>query len=608
MSLLEDLLSERVLVRERTLEKLSSQLRHGAGDVAQLEDALLSVLREYSTAAHGAASKAWARAHGGLSAAALVMDVGSLEFAAEVLSLLVQPSDGEHPTGLAFDPEHRVREACAKASLGCFKRLGVTHYNEIKTTLMSYVTAQLLKETAEPNGAHATAATSFDTCGHADHPQHTAAPAVQSGQLETALDCIRGAVRGMVEHEAASQAHEHATDYDQAALEIMDVMCAATLHGNRFVKEVSFFAIGECGSLISADAFRSQYASRAASVLREGLCDNWSQVRYAATVSTRMLMDKCGPSSRHEHFPTLLPAMCLNRHYVAEGVRNLSQDTWRHIFPSGAAGHLYAHLTDVVAFYEASMHHPNHAVREAAGYCMSELCTKVIGPRVRGDHPLPPHAVDAVRRVVGSASVGLKDHSWPVREACLRCVEAISGALDMAEMGPVVEDEKGLYSLLISHINDNMPSLRVASADALAAWSSFSEDWRHRLVQHVCDHVLDAEKQRVDPQAMESKQPFLPSGPFAVASSHIDQPAFSCGSLAPKKALGCSACTVERPRHPWEMTEGCLLLLARLLKGGDAATRGEIDACGVRAKVRQLEAVVPAAVLSLLRPAIREVE
>lgn len=39
-------------------------------------------------------------------------------------------------------------------------------------------------------------------------------------------------------------------------------------------------------------------------------------------------MEALGPEAQEEQFPVLLPGMCLNRYYVAEGVRLYSQQTW----------------------------------------------------------------------------------------------------------------------------------------------------------------------------------------------------------------------------------------------------------------------------------------
>ena len=51
------------------------------------------------------------------------------------------------------------------------------------------------------------------------------------------------------------------------------------------------------------------------------------QVRYAASVTTRTFM-VAAEGWREEVYPVLLPPMCLNRRYEAEGIRLYSQQTW----------------------------------------------------------------------------------------------------------------------------------------------------------------------------------------------------------------------------------------------------------------------------------------
>ena len=67
------------------------------------------------------------------------------------------------------------------------------------------------------------------------------------------------------------------------------------------------------------------------------MADNWSQVRLAASVAARnFLLSLPNNEARQLFFPQLLPRMCLNRYYVADGVRIYSQETWRQV--AGAAG------------------------------------------------------------------------------------------------------------------------------------------------------------------------------------------------------------------------------------------------------------------------------
>jgi len=63
------------------------------------------------------------------------------------------------------------------------------------------------------------------------------------------------------------------------------------------------------------------------------LCISSVQVRYAACAATRAFMEAAA-GWREEAFPVLLPPMCLNRRYQAEGVRLYSQRTWELVMGS----------------------------------------------------------------------------------------------------------------------------------------------------------------------------------------------------------------------------------------------------------------------------------
>ena len=47
--------------------------------------------------------------------------------------------------------------------------------------------------------------------------------------------------------------------------------------------------------------------------LGKGMGDNWSQVRFAASVATRAFLEGMEEEAMHAVFPVLLPRMCLNR-------------------------------------------------------------------------------------------------------------------------------------------------------------------------------------------------------------------------------------------------------------------------------------------------------
>ena len=61
--------------------------------------------------------------------------------------------------------------------------------------------------------------------------------------------------------------------------------------------------------------------------------DNWSQVRFAAAQATRRVYDIVktdnGEERRYEIDQLLIPRICFNRHYMADGIRNYNQETWK---------------------------------------------------------------------------------------------------------------------------------------------------------------------------------------------------------------------------------------------------------------------------------------
>lgn len=58
--------------------------------------------------------------------------------------------------------------------------------------------------------------------------------------------------------------------------------------------------------------------------------------------------------------------MCLNRYYVAEGVRNYSLESWKMIADDKGIELVITNLKDICEFYISQCLADNHAVREAA--------------------------------------------------------------------------------------------------------------------------------------------------------------------------------------------------------------------------------------------------
>ncbi len=67
----------------------------------------------------------------------------------------------------------------------------------------------------------------------------------------------------------------------------------------------------------------------------------------------------------------------MNRYYVAEGVKIYSNDTWKLVHEDKGKEVICKYAEQVCQFYIDQSKADNHAVREAACHCISELCTKV---------------------------------------------------------------------------------------------------------------------------------------------------------------------------------------------------------------------------------------
>ena len=82
--------------------------------------------------------------------------------------------------------------------------------------------------------------------------------------------------------------------------------------------------------------------------------DDWSHVRLAASRAVRALVAALScAADRDRYYDALLPPMCLNRYFEAEGVRYYSQDTWKLCVQEGGPAVIAQHIGAVVGFYVA---------------------------------------------------------------------------------------------------------------------------------------------------------------------------------------------------------------------------------------------------------------
>ena len=376
--------------------------------------------------------------------------------------------------------------------------------------------------------------------------------------LESSVKCLQAMINGCA---------EHFRDFiDQ---NLLDLIFDSLRHQNRFVRETGYQT---CATIIEVCAKipdqetnpMKKYNRHFASQLSKGLADNWSQVRMAASVATRqfLLLFKTCPQTQ-ESVQDLLPRLCLNRYYLAEGVRIYSQDTWVMIVGQSGKKAVEENVVTYVKYYVECTKADNHAVREAACQCIAELAAKVDASYVN------PY----VDLLLSTLIECFQDESWPVRD--MACVA--SGSFITSFPEPSKSKFSLLKSLFLANLKDPISSVRQGAAQALGkAVKAYKDD--QSLIKEL-ELVMKEAFDNVQNQPMESHRYGDMSskpGDFGVVKQlrdndprlHENQTMYSCGSLAPKMKKssggGCGDCTFRKPSEPWEAADGCLYLAAEL--------------------------------------------
>lgn len=345
---------------------------------------------------------------------------------------------------------------------------------------------------------------------------------------------------------------------------------SAVTHVNRHVRAAAIAVLeqlvvaagGEASlwHLLEAGPLRTTMVN----VLKHGLADNWSQVRMAASVLNRVfwttLQQVCQfpPENLQQLYPTLVPRMCLNRFYLAQGVKLYSHQTWKQVFPESGLATVANTIAPIVRYYVKMCDADNHVVREAACQAVAELAVKI-----GMDETYAPFLQPHVPALLQALLMCFHDESWPVRdEACLAC-----GTFCRAYPEECSPELETLWSRWTEQLTDQIWSVRADAAVALGqACQAYGEDFFNRLWSFIDTNLPAAQQQ---PKMTMEEYKALQNN----MDAHSDLQLFSCGSLAPKLSkkagagrIGCSSCDVTRPKQPWEATDGCLYLLRELIE------------------------------------------
>lgn len=300
-------------------------------------------------------------------------------------------------------------------------------------------------------------------------------------------------------------------------------------------------------------------------VLKAGLADNWSQVRMAASVLNRVfwktLKEECQFQTENlqQLYPVLIPRMCLNRFYLAQGVKLYSHQTWKLVFPEGGVEVVAQTIAPIVRYYVKMCDADNHVVREGACQAVAELAVKIGMDETYAD-ALQPHVTVLLQALL----MCFHDESWPVRdEACLAC-----GTFCRAYPEECRPELGTLWERWTEQLTDQIWSVRADAAVALGqACQAYGDEFLQKLLDLINETLPSAQNQ---PKMTLEEYKALQND----MASHTDSQLYSCGSLAPKlkkKAgagrIGCSSCDVTRAKQPWEATDGCVYLIRELVEG-----------------------------------------
>ncbi|KAG5450139.1 hypothetical protein CSKR_113241 [Clonorchis sinensis] len=352
--------------------------------------------------------------------------------------------------------------------------------------------------------------------------------------------------------------------------QILDLVFKATNHVNRFVRETGYEVLATVihghGCYKNPAETEANYLKVAQQILK-GLSDNWCQVRMAASRAVRTFFEVPPPPehSATDVYPILLPAMCLNRYYVAEGVRLYSQETWCRVTKGEGKKLIGIYLDAVVDYYTQQATADNPTVREVSCTSISEIVSK-LSPDLMRSHIL---------KVLTALLICFDDTSWSARDAACAALGTLVSKF------PEETKAAGYKNLLadqfLRNLSDSIPSVRDTAAYSIAnILKSISDPELIQLYRkHIDTQLANIRDQPADSHGVEptrSQGPGLSwcvisrSGADAHDARHTDQTMYSCGSLAPTgfKASERPAGLNQRPTEPWEHADGALRLIGQI--------------------------------------------
>jgi len=259
--------------------------------------------------------------------------------------------------------------------------------------------------------------------------------------------------------------------------ELIDLFDQVLAHENRFVREVGYQLVETLarvtfvkgGDKEDSVGFREQVRVELYHSAAEGMCDKCAQVRFAALLAAKALLETRNSAWKEEALlveSVLAPVLCMNRHYSAEGLRVVAQDVWRATFPTDGPKVIARHSEGFINVYLAEMKtSKDDGAREAACYAVGELASKVAGI----DDVVSSYAEEILDCLIAR----FHDASWSVRAAACN-----SSALLVQRFAQLLKDAatKGLVDGLVECLSDPVWSVRDEAAIALGVLGQLYSD------------------------------------------------------------------------------------------------------------------------------------
>jgi len=333
-------------------------------------------------------------------------------------------------------------------------------------------------------------------------------------------------------------------------------------------------------------ALSGRYANASMKTIAAGLENNWSQLRLAAARSTGIFFTAYSIApilveSRHHIAPLvtaicsemnaleyILPRLCMNRFYVADGVKMHAISSWRAMVDTNGKELLSSVIKSAIDYYVDMAKSKSHMVSEAACAALSEVGCRLEIQVVR------PH----LSTIFSSLLECLASDSWPIRDAASISLSALVEvhSASLKELGYL----NNLIDLWLKNVGDHIWSLRANAAKAIGVLLNCSvpeirSEAVKRTVDHLKLHLDNALRDSMNKNIvfMNSKLEHaltvksIPKQTHGLKNDLAENGKASNINLRRRGAWGCCLdCEVDKEGTPFDASDGCVYLLVELAK------------------------------------------